>query len=1404
VSDFTAQLAGRGLRTAVGLTGQPEQDGLRRADNVVMNSDGLWELRRGLADYYAAPGETFDRLGVFGGLVASHTGSGTLRLHNTSTGATVVVPKSFANPTEGEVLFAEMARCLYVRHAGGVDRLDAPDGTPRPAGVAAALDAEATLVNPGTDGQAVAGDSQVAYRAVFGVRDANGRLILGAPSGRAVVRSMTVLAPVGSLSRTGTTVTASITAHGFVNGERIVLTGSDPAIANGTYTITSVGDANHFTFTTTASGTNSNTVVCRFLRTTRDVSVGATIPPGATSVPGTFCRFYRSLGSVADTAPPSDEMGLVSEVTVPSTARVSTLERTGSTVTAVTEAVHGISAGSLVRLTGLAGASGQDVAVGLGSGYARATTPGGAWGTGALSGDLLALAWSGTAFCAVGDNAVYTSPTGVTWTARTPAVASRRWTQLAYSGSRFLALSPGFGTRVWTLPTGEWIDGDPDPIWFQYAANTDTSAAATGAWQSFLNVQGGSTVSVYCGQVKEYNIARSATVRLEYRVNNGSWTALGTDTRALTANGHFTASLGTVPVAEGTIDLRVRTEVASCPSWPAPTRVWDKFNQEYIVTAYTASLTVETMTVTGSAPKAQTSTDGASWTEVTLPSGEWGSLCYDGSRFVIAGTVTESDGTVRIRSAISSDTSTWVTGSTSSVYGAPYALASDGAGRVVAVSAGFSAHTTDGTSWTAATTAPAGGVRAVGFGSGYFVAVGSACSYRSTNGVSWVAGGAVTGELYGVTADGSTLIAVGTNVSYSSADAGASWSSISLSGSFRAVAPSPSTGIPGGTFTIIDTPSTTSFRFTSGSGTIATTSAPQDAVPVTVGLVDTVPSGMLGESAYWNATQEGALASHDLPPDCLDMAVFRDHLFFAAPKRAPVLFAALLKVGTGGLTAGDVVTLPAGTVVAAAAENPLASPPAFGIFTDGDSGSNINRTAASLVRVINRNASQLGCTAVLTSTQADPSPGGFALISPSPSQPVSVAFTAASPGVWSPAGGGTETPKRDANTVAYSLPGMPDSVPTLNTLPPVGSADEPVLRVVPLRDSALLLKRDGAFRLTGYDAASWSVQPLDPTFVLVGPNTAVAVPGACIALSSRGLVVITDAGVELLSGNVQDQLDAVLTPAMRDATSRLAFGVSYDTEATYLLWVPASPSSTLAERALVLHTDKGEWTARTDARRAALVLPSSGRLYAAGGSQLSQERKTGTLFDYADGTRATGLTATARVGDSLTLSSVAGLVVGDVLVQGSTWDTVRAISGSTVRLGRASSFTTGVANITALAGYDAVLAWAPRYAPQAGQRQLHAREVDLSYRDAIIGEDACTFSSDADPVEASVPVLGSSYALSDAAGVEQPRVLRVLVPRQHARSTRLYVTSTHRAGYRPVRLEAMTCTFNVGTERTGK
>ena len=77
-----------------------------------------------------------------------------------------------------------------------------------------------------------------------------GLLTVGSTSAGIVnIWDSTTAAKAGTYSRTGNTVTVTVTAHGLANGQAFGFAANDGAASSGNFTVASVANANAFTFT---------------------------------------------------------------------------------------------------------------------------------------------------------------------------------------------------------------------------------------------------------------------------------------------------------------------------------------------------------------------------------------------------------------------------------------------------------------------------------------------------------------------------------------------------------------------------------------------------------------------------------------------------------------------------------------------------------------------------------------------------------------------------------------------------------------------------------------------------------------------------------------------------------------------------------------------------------------------------------------------------------------------------------------------------------------------------------------------------------------------------------------------------------------------------------------------------
>lgn len=155
---------------------------LRVASNLVIDRDGIGESRRGFVQYGNLPGVLTQYLN-FNDILLLHYDGDTLA-HDVSGTWTDYAGTFEAPDADLKIQGIELNKSFYFTSDIGVYRLDSVTGVPMRSGVTRALDGSGAVT--GASGFMATGTA-VAYRIVWGYRDANNKLLLGSPSARITV-----------------------------------------------------------------------------------------------------------------------------------------------------------------------------------------------------------------------------------------------------------------------------------------------------------------------------------------------------------------------------------------------------------------------------------------------------------------------------------------------------------------------------------------------------------------------------------------------------------------------------------------------------------------------------------------------------------------------------------------------------------------------------------------------------------------------------------------------------------------------------------------------------------------------------------------------------------------------------------------------------------------------------------------------------------------------------------------------------------------------------------------------------------------------------------------------------------------------------------------------------------------
>jgi len=214
----------RGLYTSDNDLSAVPEGALLKATNIVIDKTDVAEPRRGfdrLSAGFASSSYRASRLWVYQSKTFSHTTNNQVTYWDGA--AWQVLPGTYTAPTTGKVYTAEANQNLYFTTNSGVKKLAVYTGTPVAAGAYKGLDMTASLATALPTWFTTA--NYVAYRVLWGYRDANNNLILGAPSQRETLSNASGVTKSVSLT---VTIPSGVTTSWFVQVYRSALSSADP------------------------------------------------------------------------------------------------------------------------------------------------------------------------------------------------------------------------------------------------------------------------------------------------------------------------------------------------------------------------------------------------------------------------------------------------------------------------------------------------------------------------------------------------------------------------------------------------------------------------------------------------------------------------------------------------------------------------------------------------------------------------------------------------------------------------------------------------------------------------------------------------------------------------------------------------------------------------------------------------------------------------------------------------------------------------------------------------------------------------------------------------------------------------------------------------------------------------
>jgi hypothetical protein len=349
--------------------------------------------------------------------------------------------------------------------------------------------------------------------------------------------------------------------------------------------------------------------------------------------------------------------------------------------------------------------------------------------------------------------------------------------------------------------------------------------------------------------------------------------------------------------------------------------------------------------------------------------------------------------------------------------------------------------------------------------------------------------------------------------------------------------------------------------------------------------------------------------------------------------------------------------------------------------------------------------------------------------------------------------------------------------------------------------------------VVGDTPSSLSIEPIDLTVSLIAPETARPLANTIYALTTQGFASINDTGVGVISRSIENQV----TKLFAFANIGTSFAIAYETDRSYLCWVPATGSDTAPSVVHRYNVFTRQWTKYEKAALAAIVNPADDKIYYCDddSNNVFKERKDRDYTDYTD--EDVAVTITAISGATVTLNAAYPTIEeGDALTQGSNpFVTILDVSlngsGNTVlEIAYEGEFTVAAAVVKR--SYECTTAFAPQFCGDPGMMK-HVRECQALFKRSDFGLGKLRFSTDLISDTEDVVSEGDEiefwgyppWGEFPWGGPEaEPSKERVLIPAKHQINSWINTTFILKEAFGYFEFAGMEYTFEPMSERTQK
>lgn len=509
----------------------------------------------------------------------------------------------------------------------------------------------------------------------------------------------------------------------------------------------------------------------------------------------------------------------------------------------------------------------------------------------------------------------------------------------------------------------------------------------------------------------------------------------------------------------------------------------------------------------------------------------------------------------------------------------------------------------------------------------------------------------------------------------------------------------------------------------------------------------------------------------------------------------------------------------------------------FYIFTLNNTSPSISvqlrTTARSLVKAINRDTSSL-IYAVYASAINDV-PGKMAFQAKGFGNPIYLrantitagsAFQPALPDSFSVGTQVFSANEDKPNVIFSSKVGESEAVPVVNDFK-AGSRNSKIFRIVALRDSVIILKGDGVYRLTGDSPLNFNITAIDNTIFCVSANSVALLNNQVYFLSNQGVCVVTESAAQILS---RETIEDVIIPIVGKPDLEVQTGsVGYESDRTYRLST-IGPNDDVKTVNYIYNFINNSWTTFDVFFKQGTIGPMDTLFVITEANEIKRERKTQTRIDYCAQNYPITVTSVATNMRSAVINSASiSPAEGDVIVKSDVFNrikTVVSLGGSFYELTfRTASNLVVSDSLTLYQGYETIIDFAPFHAGQVGlmkqyaQMQIHTRtpnitRIEINYSGYTFGGSETTVWESSNVIDTGALGWGlfpwgfEPWGQSDAIDISQETKpappIRIYIPRFQQRNTYLKTRLLHREAGESLDIQAISYAIRPYKERVSK